>query len=575
MPIHNADIAAVFDEIADLLEIQGENPFRIRAYRNAAREMQSLGVPAADMVSKGEDLTELPGIGDDLAAKIREIVETGKCKALEKLRAKFPPTITTLLRLPGLGPKRVKMLYDELKIESVAALKEAARAGLIRELPGFGEKTEATILEALAQHAEEATRFKLAIAAQYAEPLVAWLKQSRNVKQVVIAGSYRRFRETVSDLDILATITGKSDVMERFVRYDEVREVMAHGETRATVRLKCGLQVDLRVVLQESFGAALQYFTGSKAHNIEIRRLGQQKKLKINEYGVFRGTRAIAGKTEESVYAAVGLPWIAPELRENRGEIEAARKGKLPRLVEPGDLRGDLHAHTKATDGHHTLKEMAETARARGFEYLAITEHSRRLTVAHGLDVHELRKQMEEIDRLNAKLSGITLLKGIEVDILEDGSLDLPDEVLGECDLVVGAVHSKFHLSRAKQTARILKAMDHPSFTILAHPSGRLIGSREAYDVDMLRIIRAARTRGCFLELNAHPERLDLLDIHCQMARDEGVLVAISSDAHSTRDFGNLVYGVGQARRGWLEKKDVLNTRSLKLLRPLLQRTII
>ncbi len=575
MPIHNADIAAVFDEIADLLEIQGENPFRIRAYRNAAREMQSLGVPAADMVSKGEDLTELPGIGDDLAAKIREIVETGKCKALEKLRAKFPPTITTLLRLPGLGPKRVKMLYDELKIESVAALKEAARAGLIRELPGFGEKTEATILEALAQHAEEATRFKLAIAAQYAEPLVAWLKQSRNVKQVVIAGSYRRFRETVSDLDILATITGKSDVMERFVRYDEVREVMAHGETRATVRLKCGLQVDLRVVLQESFGAALQYFTGSKAHNIEIRRLGQQKKLKINEYGVFRGTRAIAGKTEESVYAAVGLPWIAPELRENRGEIEAARKGKLPRLVEPGDLRGDLHAHTKATDGHHTLKEMAETARARGFEYLAITEHSRRLTVAHGLDVHELRKQMEEIDRLNAKLSGITLLKGIEVDILEDGSLDLPDEVLGECDLVVGAVHSKFHLSRAKQTARILKAMDHPSFTILAHPSGRLIGSREAYDVDMLRIIRAARTRGCFLELNAHPERLDLLDIHCQMARDEGVLVAISSDAHSTQDFGNLVYGVGQARRGWLEKKDVLNTRSLKLLRPLLQRTII
>ena len=575
MPIHNADIAAVFDEIADLLEIQGENPFRIRAYRNAAREMQSLGVPAADMIAKGEDLTELPGIGDDLAAKIREIVETGKCKALEKLRAKFPPTITTLLRLPGLGPKRVKMLYDELKIESVATLREAARAGLIRELPGFGEKTEATILEALAQHAEEATRFKLAIAAQYAEPLMAWLKQSRNVKQVVIAGSYRRFRETVGDLDILATITGKSDVMERFVRYDEVREVMAHGETRATVRLKCGLQVDLRVVPQESFGAALQYFTGSKTHNIEIRRLGQQKKLKINEYGVFRGTRAIAGKTEESVYAAVGLPWIAPELRENRGEIEAARKGKLPRLVERGDLRGDLHAHTRATDGHHTLKEMAETARARGFEYLAITEHSRRLTVAHGLDVHELRKQMEEIDRLNAKLSGITLLKGIEVDILEDGSLDLPDEVLGECDLVVGAVHSRFHLSRAKQTARILKAMDHPSFTILAHPSGRLIGSREAYDVDMLGIIRAARARGCFLELNAHPERLDLLDIHCQMARDEGVLVAISSDAHSTQDFGNLVYGVGQARRGWLEKKDVLNTRSLKLLRPLLQRTII
>jgi DNA polymerase (family 10) len=574
MPVHNADIAAIFEEIADLLEIQGENPFRIRAYRNAAREMQSLGVPASEMLAKGEDLTELPGIGDDLAAKIREIVETGKCKALEKLRAKFPPTITTLLRLPGLGPKRVKMLYDEIKVESIAALKQAARAGLIRELPGFGEKTEAAILEALAQHAEEATRFKLAIAAQYAEPLVAWLGKSHNVKQVVIAGSYRRFRETVGDLDILATTKGKSDVMERFARYDEVREVMAHGETRATVRLQCGLQVDLRVVPQESFGAALQYFTGSKAHNIEIRRLGQQKKLKINEYGVFRGKKAVAGETEESVYTAVGLPWIAPELRENRGEIEAARKGKLPRLVELKDLRGDLHAHTTATDGHHTLREMAEAARARGFEYLAITEHSRRLTVAHGLDVHGLRKQMEEIDRLNQKLSGITLLKGIEVDILEDGSLDLPDEVLGECDLVVGAVHSKFQLSRAKQTKRILKAMDHPHFTILAHPSGRLLGSREAYDVDMLRIIRAARARGCFLELNAHPERLDLLDIHCQMARDEEVLVAISSDAHGIQDFGNLLYGVGQARRGWLEKKDVLNSRPLKLLRPLLGRTI-
>jgi DNA polymerase (family 10) len=575
MPAHNADIAAIFEEIADLLEIEGENPFRIRAYRNAAREMQSLGVPASEMLAKGEDLTELPGIGDDLAAKIREIVETGKCKALEKLRAKFPPTITTLLRLPGLGPKRVKMLYDEIKVESIAALKQAARAGLIRELPGFGEKTEAAILEALAQHAEETTRFKLAIAAQYAEPLVAYLGKSRNVKQVVIAGSYRRFRETVGDLDILATTKGKSDVMERFVQYDEVREVMAHGETRATVRLQCGLQVDLRVVPQESFGAALQYFTGSKAHNIEIRRLGQQKKLKINEYGVYRGKKVVAGETEESVYAAVGLPWIAPELRENRGEIEAARKGKLPKLVELKDLRGDLHAHTKATDGHHTLKEMAEAALGQGFEYLAITEHSRRLTVAHGLDVHGLRKQMEEIDRLNEKLSGITLLKGIEVDILEDGGLDLPDEVLGECDLVVGAVHSKFHLSRAKQTARILKAMDHPHFSILAHPSGRLLGSREAYDVDMLKIIRAARARGCFLELNAHPERLDLLDIHCQMARDEEVLVAISSDAHSIQDFGNLLYGVGQARRGWLEKKDVLNTRPLKLLKPLLQRTIV
>lgn len=571
MPVHNADIAAVFDEIADLLEIQGENPFRIRAYRNAARQMESMGVPAADMVARGEDLTELPGIGDDLAAKIKEMVETGKCKALEKLRAKFPPTITTLLKLPGLGPKRVKTLYDKLEIKTLGQLKAAARAGRIRELEGFGEKTEAAVLEALEQHAEQAGRFKLAVAAQYAEPLAAYLKQSRNVKQVEIAGSYRRCKETVGDLDLLATTRGASDVMDRFVKYDEVRDVLAHGETRATVRLECGLQVDLRVVPAESFGAALQYFTGSKAHNIEIRRRGQNRKLKINEYGVFKGGKSIAGDTEESVYRAVGLPWIAPELRENRGEIEAARAGKLPKLVELSDLKGDLHAHTKATDGHHTLREMAEAAKARGLEYLAITEHSRRLTVAHGLDPHRLRQQMEEIERLNGKLSGITILKGIEVDILEDGSLDLPDEVLAECDLVVGAVHSKFNLTRSKQTRRILRAMERPYFSILAHPSGRLLDTREPYEVDMLKIIRGAKARGCFLELNAHPERLDLLDVNCQMARDEGVLIAISSDAHRLQDFDNLKYGVGQARRGWLAKKDVLNTRGLTELRRLLK----
>ena len=574
MPIHNADIAAVIEEIADLLEIQGENPFRIRAYRNAARQMEAMGVPAADMVAGGEDLTELPGIGDDLAAKIEEIVKTGKCKALEKLRAKLPPTITTLLKLPGLGPKRVKVLYDKLDIKTIAQLRAAVRAGKIHDLPGFGEKTEATIREALEQHAEAARRFKLAIAAQYAEPLKKYLEQTPGVQQVVLAGSYRRFKETVGDIDILVTATAPEKAMDRFTAYDEVKDVLAKGGTRATVVLKSGLQVDVRVVEQECFGAALQYFTGSKAHNIEIRRLAQERKLKISEYGVFRGEKRIAGDTEESVYRTVGLPWIAPELRENRGEIEAARAGKLPRLVERADLRGDLHAHTKATDGHNTLREMAEAAKAFGLEYLAITEHSRRLTVARGLDPQRLRRQINEIDRLNEKLDGITLLKGIEVDILEDGALDLPDEVLSELDLVVGAVHSKFNLQRAKQTERILRAMDHPHFTILAHPSGRLLDARAPYDVDMLKIIRQARGRGCFLELNAHPERLDLLDVHCQMAKDEGVLVAISTDAHGVRDFNNLIYGVGQARRGWLGKEDVLNTRPLKLLKPLLRRTM-
>ncbi len=571
MPVHNADIAAIFEEIADLLEIQGENPFRIRAYRNAARQMEAMGVPAADLLARGEDLTELPGIGEDLAAKIKEIVKTGSCKALEKLRKQLPPTITTLLKIPGLGPKRVKALYQKLKIESLTDLARAARDGQIRALEGFGAKTEATILQALEAHAGEAKRFKLAIAAQYAEPLCDYLARIKGVQHAVVAGSYRRAKETVGDLDILVTAGKSGPVMDRFTAYDEVARVLAQGETRSTVVLKCGLQVDLRVVEDTSFGAALHYFTGSKNHNIVIRRLGQKKGLKINEYGVFKGERRVGGKTEESVFQSVGLPFIPPELRENRGEIEAARAGKLPRLVELKDLKGDLHVHTKATDGHHTLKEMAEATRARDFEYVAITEHSRRLTVARGLDPRRLRQQMAEIDELNDRLKGITVLKGIEVDILEDGALDLPDEVLSECDLVVGAVHSKFNLVRAKQTARILKAMDHKYFTILAHPSGRLIDTREPYDVDMLRIVRHARSRGCFLELNAHPERLDLLDVHCQLARDEGVLVAVSSDAHRVQDYDNLKYGIGQARRGWLEKKDVLNTRSLTELRKLLK----
>jgi DNA polymerase (family 10) len=574
MPVHNADIAAVFEEIADLLEIEGANVFRVRAYRNAARTLQELSRDVRTLVQEGQDLTELPTIGDDLAAKIREIVDTGRCAALDKLHQRLPPAVTELLKIPGLGPKRVRTLYHELDIHTVEQLQRAVRDHQVRELPGFGEKTEVHIAEALEVHAGGAGRFKLATAAQYAEPLAAYLRDVEGVRQVVLAGSYRRCRETVGDLDILVTADAGSPVMERFVHYDEVAEVLSHGTTRSSVVLRSKLQVDVRVVEPESYGAALHYFTGSKAHNIAVRRLGQEEGLKINEYGVFRGEKRIAGETEESVYRAVGLPFIPPELREERGEIEAARAGRLPRLVELGDLKGDLHAHTRATDGHNTLAEMAEAARQRGFEYLAITEHSRRLTVAHGLDPLRLAKQIDEIDRLNEQLRGIVLLKGIEVDILEDGSLDLPDDLLGRLDLVMGAVHSRFELSRAKQTERILKAMDHPHFTLLAHPSGRLIAQREPYDVDMLRVIRKARERGCFLELNAHPDRLDLLDTYCQAAKEEGVLVSINSDAHSVLDFDNLRFGLGQARRGWLEKRDVLNTRSLKELRPLLKRTL-
>jgi DNA polymerase (family 10) len=574
MPIHNADIAAVFEEIADLLEIEGANPFRIRAYRNAARTLSELPQGVRVMLEKGDNLTRLPGIGDDLAAKIAEIVTTGTCSLLQRLHKELPPAITELLHIPGLGPKRVKALYHNLDVQTVEQLYRAARDGRIRALPGFGEKTELNILQAVEAHVSQARRFKLATAAQYAEALRSFLQGIPGVAQVTLAGSFRRMRETVGDLDILVTATEPDAVMQYFTTYDEVAEVLSAGSTRASVVLKCGLQVDLRVVAETSYGAALHYFTGSKAHNIAIRRMAQKLGLKVNEYGVFRGERRIAGETEESVYRAVGLPYIEPELREDRGEIEIAHAGQLPQLVELADLKGDLHAHTKATDGHNSLRDMARAAQALGFEYLAITEHSRRLTVAHGLDPLQLLRQCDEIDQLNTELSGITLLKGIEVDILEDGSLDLPDDVLGRLDLVVGAVHSKFELSRAKQTERILRAMQHPHFTLLAHPTGRLIEQRAPYDVDMLRIIRQARNRGCFLELNAHPERLDLLDTYCQMAKEEGVLVSINSDAHSSFDFANLRYGIGQARRGWLEKQDVLNTRPLAELLTIIKRTM-
>ena len=572
--VHNADVAAVFEEMADLLEIEGANPFRVRAYRFAARTLRDLPVEVGEMVAKGEDLTSLPGIGDDLAGKIKEILATGTAAALEAQRKRVPATLAELLRIPGLGPKRVKRLAHELKIRSLSELQTAAKEGRVRTLSGFGEKTEQHILDALATRLAEAPRVQRAVAIPYAEALVAYLEQSSGVSRVIAAGSYRRGLETIGDLDILVTAPAGRAVMDRFVAYQEVRDVLAHGATKSSVRLQSGLQVDLRVVPQESYGAALLYFTGSKSHNVVLRQLAQQRGLKLNEYGVFRGDKPVAGETEESVYAALGLPWIPPELREGRGEIDAAKAGRLPHLVDLHDLKGDLHAHTRATDGRHSLQEMAEAARLRGLQYFAITDHSRRLTMAKGLDSTRLLQQMEDIDRLNATLSGITILKGIEVDILEDGNLDLPDEVLGRLDLVVGAVHSRFNLSNRRQTERIMKAMDHPHFSILAHPSGRLIGRREPYEVDMLRIIRKARERRCFLEINAHPERLDLTDIYCRMAKEEGVLLAVNTDAHSMLDLENARFGVGQARRGWLEKTDVLITRPYAELRKLLKPTM-
>jgi len=555
MPVHNADIAAAFEEIADLLELGDENPFRIRAYRNAARVVGGLSLDLAAQVATGKELPKLPGIGADLSAKIREIAASGSCKLLEKLRGRFPAGITELLRLPGVGPKRVRALHGA-NIDSLEDLRRAARAGRLPALPGFGERTAQRIDAAAQAQLGEARRFKLAVAAQYAAPL------ARHVGGVV-AGSFRRMRDTVGDIDILVVSDAPESVAARFVAYPEVRQILAQGSTRSSVRLACGLQADLRVVPKESYGAALHYFTGSKSHNIAVRKLGIARGLKINEYGVWRGKKRIAGETEESVYAAVGLPYIEPELRENQGELEAARAGSLPRLVSLSDLRGDLHAHTKATDGRASAREMALAAKAAGLSYLAITDHSRRLAMARGLDPRRLEKQIAEIDDLNRELSGIAVLKGSEVDILEDGSLDLPDSVLSRLDVVVAAVHGHFGLSRARQTGRILAALDNPLVRILAHPTGRLIGEREPYDVDMLAVMRKARSRGVALELNAHPDRLDLNEVHCRMAKDEGVMVAIGSDAHGVDGFEVLRYGVGQARRGWLEAGEVLNTRPL------------
>jgi len=571
MGAHNVTIAAVFDEIADLLEIQGANPFRVRAYRNAARTLGVLGTDVSDFLQRGMPLTDIPGIGEDLAHKIREILDTGGCELLRRLQREIPAGVGRLLKVPGLGPKRVRKLWHDLNIQSVEQLMQAAQAQHIRELPGFGEKTEHKILEALQRFAGE-RRVKLAVAAQLGEALASHLRNTPGVERVEIAGSYRRMRETVGDLDIVVVAQDNTMVMDKLAHYDDVQEIAASGTTRATVILHSGLQVDVRVVQRESLGAALVYFTGSKAHNIVIRRLAQERGLKINEYGVFRDDEKVAGETEESVYAAVGLPWIAPELREDRGEIEAAARGELPELIELRDLHGDLHAHSKASDGHDSIEEMAQAARKFGLEYLAITDHSRKLTIAHGLDAVRLAKQCAEIDALNARMDGITLLKGIEVDILDDGELDLPDAVLAGLDVVVAAVHSRFGLPRGKQTARILRALDNPHVNILAHPVGRLIGEREAYDLDMLKIMRKARQRGVALELNAHPRRLDLTDVHCRMARDEGIWIAIGSDAHSQFEFDMLGFGIGQARRGWLARDNVINARTLAQLRPLLRR---
>jgi DNA polymerase (family 10) len=573
MPVQNSDVADIFNKVADLLDIEGANQFRVRAYRNAARAVSSLPQNVSDMIESEKDLTELPGIGKDLAGKIKEIVETGSLAQLEELEGKTPSELSKLMKVAGLGPKRVKALNENLGVTNLKELKEAAQKGKVRELEGFGKKTEQAILEELEEvEGKGEERIKLMEAEQRAGALVDYLQETKGVKEITVAGSYRRRKETVGDLDILVTCKKGSQVMDRFVKYEDVKKVVSKGTTRSTIVLRSGLHVDLRVLPQVSYGAALHYFTGSKAHNIAVRKLGVKKKLKINEYGVFKGDKRIAGKSEKDVYDEVDLPFIDPELRENWGEVEAAQKGKLPDLVVLDDLRGDLHAHTKETDGHVDLQGMADAAKERGYDYLAVTDHSKRVTMAKGLDAERLAKQIKEIDRLNGKLKGIVLLKGIELDILKDGSLDLPDDILKELDLTVCAVHYNRNLSKKDMTERIIRAMDNPHFNIFAHPTGRLINERDPYEIDLERIMKEAKERGCFLEINSHPDRLDLCDRHCKMAKDMGLKLAVSTDAHSVADLDFIRYGMDQARRGWLEPDDVINTRSLKDLKKMLKR---
>ena len=571
--IRNTQIADAFDEIADLLELQQANPFRVRAYRNAARVLRGMKREAADMLKSGEALDELPGIGADLAGKIRDVVQTGSTELLFRLHRALPAGLVALLKVPGLGPKRVKLLHDRLKISSLQELKAAIEAGRLEGLKGVGPKIIATVTQSLKTAPKGKARVLRARVAPVVAELIRHLRRAPGVGRVAVAGSFRRGSETVGDIDILATARDGAAVIAHFTGYEDTTKVLAKGDTRATIVVTGGLQVDLRVVAEESYGAALVYFTGSKAHNIAIRGMALKRKLKINEYGVFRGKRRIAGETEDSVYAALGLSLPPPELREDRGEIDAAKADRLPQLVERKDLRGDLHCHTEASDGEDSLADMAAAARAAGLEYLAITDHSQRLAMVHGLDRKRLARQGDAIDRLNATLRGFRILKGIEVDILEDGSLDLPDEALAGLDLVVASIHSHFNLSPERQTARLLRALERPYVSILAHPTGRLLGQREGCRYDLERIIATVKQRGAFLELNAQPERLDLDDVHCRTARDAGVLISIASDSHRVGDFDFLAHGVTQARRGWLRKADVLNTRGLRDLAALLKRT--
>jgi len=584
----NADIAAVFDHVADLIEYQGGNVFRVRAYRNAARTIGSMVESLATVrADPARALTDIEGVGADLAAKIGTLLDTGRLPLLDELQREIPAVVFELMRVPGLGPKKVKTLVDELGIDSLDALEQACRAGRVREVKGFGAKTEAAILENIGfAKSPEHDRLLWSEADAIVQQLLAWMRECPAVRRAEGAGSWRRGRETVGDIDVVVDADDAAAVMDHLVAWRECAGVLLRGDTKTSIRGPRGVQVDLRVVEHASFGAAWQYFTGSKEHNVRLRSRARDRRLSINEYGVFRleaGADAdakltkgapVAGGSEEDVYAAVGLPWIPPEIREGGDEISRAERGELPDLVTLADIRGDLHMHTTATDGEDTLATMVRAAIDRGLAYIAITDHGQRVTMAHGLDRRRLLKQWDEIDRLNESLSEegrppIVVLKGIEVDMLEKGGLDLPDEVLARADWVVASLHYGQNQPRERITARIVEAIEHPHVSVIGHPTGRLINKRPAYDVDIEAVIDAAARTGTFLEINANPWRLDLDDRHAAAAKKAGVKLVISTDAHSTRGLDVMRCGVLQARRAGLEAKDIVNTRTLAQVRKL------
>lgn len=575
--MNNAEIARVLEEIADILEIKNENVYRIRAYRNAARTIEVQMTPLRRVVEEGGRLTDLPGIGKEMANHIREMVETGTLSFRDQLIAEVPRSLIDLMRLPSVGPKKAKKLWEELEICSVEELEQAAKEGRIAGVQGFGAKTQEKILAGIQEHRQHTSRYLISDAERFVEPLVAYLKEVPELERLEVAGSYRRRRETIGDIDLLATASNPGPVMAAFLHYPQIDKTLMSGDTRSTITLGSGLQVDLRVVAPDSYGAALLYFTGSKEHNVKLRRRAVERGLRISEYGVFRVERGetadegeeahgerIAGSTEEEVYASVGLAWVPPELREDRGEIEAAAAGPLPRLLEVGDMRGDLHMHSVWSDGRNTIEEMVEACAARGYEYMVISDHSKALSMVNGLDAYRLALQWKEIDEVRARHPEIRILRAMEVDILADGSLDLEDEMLAGLDLVLVSLHSRLDLPEKEQTERVLKALSHPEVNVFCHPTARLINRRRPAELDMEAVLARAGERGVAVELNCNPHRLDLKDTHLRLAKDLGCKIVVNTDSHRTRELELIRYGIEQARRAGLEPRDVLNTLPYK-----------